>query len=77
MIVSFGELDFDHCERIVKKWVDASSSSEEQHNNKDKRSLQDLLFFLHVPRTGGRTYYNWCDLSLLPKTELKMISFDR
>ncbi|CAH8357903.1 unnamed protein product [Eruca vesicaria subsp. sativa] len=59
VLASFGELEFGHCERVVKRWADTSSSSEEQHpNNKDKRSLQDLLFFLHVPRTGGRTYFN-------------------
>ncbi|KAF3498168.1 hypothetical protein DY000_02052104 [Brassica cretica] len=61
VLVSSAELEFGHCERVVKRWADASSSSssEEQHsNNKDKRSLQDLLFFLHVPRTGGRTYFN-------------------
>lgn len=58
VIGSFAELDFGHCERLVKRWAD-SSSSREEHVNKDKRSLQDLLFFLHVPRTGGRTYFHW------------------
>ncbi|CAF2260907.1 BnaAnng15430D [Brassica napus] len=77
VIVSFGELDFDHCERIVKKWVDASSSSEEQHNNKDKRSLQDLLFFLHVPRTGGRTYYNCFLRKLYDNAEECPRSYDK
>jgi hypothetical protein len=58
VIGSFAELDFGHCETLVKKWAD-SSSSREEHVNKDKRSLKDLLFFLHVPRTGGRTYFHW------------------
>ncbi|KAF8116231.1 hypothetical protein N665_0020s0083 [Sinapis alba] len=57
VIVSFAELEFGHCERVVKRWADTSTSREE-HPNKDKRSLQDLLFFLHVPRTGGRTYFH-------------------
>ncbi|KAL0683862.1 hypothetical protein Bca4012_050710 [Brassica carinata] len=42
----------------LKRWADTSSSREEHPPNIDKRSLQDLLFFLHVPRTGGRTYFH-------------------
>ena len=59
VLVSFAELEFGHCERVVKEWADTSSSREEHPPNIDKRSLQDLLFFLHVPRTGGRTYFHW------------------
>ncbi|KAM1149085.1 hypothetical protein ACFX2I_029623 [Malus domestica] len=47
--------DFGHCERVVKKWA---SSSLEQEVKEDKHTLGDLLFFLHVPRTGGRTYFH-------------------
>ncbi|XP_048444906.1 protein-tyrosine sulfotransferase isoform X1 [Pyrus x bretschneideri] len=47
--------DFGHCERVVKKWA---SSSLEQEVKEDKHRLRDLLFFLHVPRTGGRTYFH-------------------
>ncbi|GAB2223227.1 hypothetical protein Droror1_Dr00017365 [Drosera rotundifolia] len=48
------EYDFQVCEVTVKKW--ASSSMDEV--KEDKHRLQDLLFFLHVPRTGGRSYYH-------------------
>ena len=48
--------DFEHCERTVKKWA---SSSLDLEVKEDKHKLQDLLFFLHVPRTGGRTYFHW------------------
>ncbi|KAJ0236001.1 Protein-tyrosine sulfotransferase [Hirschfeldia incana] len=81
VLVSFGEeLDFDHCERVVKRWADASSSSsrEERHpNNKDKRSLKDLLFFLHVPRTGGRTYFNCFLRKLYDNAEECPRSYDK
>lgn len=48
--------DFSHCEKIVKKWAFASL---EEEATKGKHTLRDLLFFLHVPRTGGRTYFHW------------------
>lgn len=48
--------DFGRCENVVKKWASASL---EQQVTEDKHTLQDLLFFLHVPRTGGRTYFHW------------------
>ncbi|KAL6839681.1 hypothetical protein ACP4OV_030620 [Aristida adscensionis] len=44
-----------HCERVVKGWVESSAGSEK---DRDKLSLKDLLFFLHIPRTGGRTYFH-------------------
>ncbi|CAN7036136.1 hypothetical protein IGI04_032647 [Brassica rapa subsp. trilocularis] len=79
VLTSFGELEFGHCERAVKKWADASSSSssEEQYTNKDKRSLQDLLFFLHVPRTGGRTYFNCFLRKLYDNAEECPRSYDK
>ncbi|KAK7312575.1 hypothetical protein VNO77_36527 [Canavalia gladiata] len=54
--VSFGENDFGHCERVVKSW--AYSSLDKEMGQEDKHTLKDLLFFLHVPRTGGRTYFH-------------------
>jgi hypothetical protein len=53
----FAEDDYGHCERVVKSW--ASSSLDREIRQKDKHTLKDLLFFLHVPRTGGRTYFHW------------------
>ncbi|KAI3957397.1 hypothetical protein MKW98_003118 [Papaver atlanticum] len=48
------EEDFVRCQNTVRKW--AASSNDEV--KEDKHTLQDLLFFLHVPRTGGRTYFH-------------------
>lgn len=48
--------DFEHCERVVQKWA---FSSLEEEVKEDKHTLRDLLFFLHIPRTGGRTYFHW------------------
>lgn len=54
---SFAENDFGNCERVVKTWTHSSLDREVIHE--DKHTLRDLLFFLHVPRTGGRTYFHW------------------
>ncbi|KAJ0020199.1 hypothetical protein Pint_32154 [Pistacia integerrima] len=59
--------DFGHCERVVKKWA---LSSLDQELKQDKHTLQDLLFFLHVPRTGGRTYFH-CLLKKLYSSSLE------
>lgn len=53
--------DFIHCEITVGKWAEASSDN---GINEDKLNLKDLLFFLHVPRTGGRTYFHWYAFSI-------------
>lgn len=54
---SFAENDYGRCESVVKSW--ARSSLDEEMTKDDKHTLRDLLFFLHVPRTGGRTYFHW------------------
>ncbi|CAH9072336.1 unnamed protein product [Cuscuta epithymum] len=46
---------FKQCETIVKKWA---SSSQEFEVFEDQKTLKDLLFFLHVPRTGGKNYFH-------------------
>uniref|UniRef100_A0A0D3GD20 Sulfotransferase n=1 Tax=Oryza barthii TaxID=65489 RepID=A0A0D3GD20_9ORYZ len=45
--------DGDHarCEGVVKGWAASVAGSEGKDG--DKLSLRDLLFFLHIPRTGG------------------------
>nr|XP_019709794.1 protein-tyrosine sulfotransferase isoform X3 [Elaeis guineensis] len=53
--VSSNGNDYFHCESIVRNWADSSSESGVRE---DKSTLKDLLFFLHVPRTGGRTYFH-------------------
>ncbi|GJN00875.1 hypothetical protein PR202_ga18097 [Eleusine coracana subsp. coracana] len=47
--------DYKRCEGVVKGWADSSAANE---NGEDKLNLKDLLFFLHIPRTGGRTYFH-------------------
>ncbi|XP_066370864.1 protein-tyrosine sulfotransferase-like isoform X3 [Miscanthus floridulus] len=44
---------YKHCEGVVRGWADSSAGREEDG---DRLSLKDLLFFLHIPRTGGRAY---------------------
>ncbi|KAL2488732.1 protein-tyrosine sulfotransferase-like [Forsythia ovata] len=46
---------YKQCEHTVKKWAFSSQDSEIRD---DKHVLRNLLFFLHVPRTGGRTYFH-------------------
>lgn len=47
--------DYGHCERAVKGWADSAAEGD---SDGDKLNLKDLLFFLHIPRTGGRTYFH-------------------
>ncbi|KAK6926785.1 hypothetical protein RJ641_008504, partial [Dillenia turbinata] len=65
---SINRTNFGHCEKIVKKW--ASSSSQDLKVSENKHNLRDLLFFLHVPRTGGRTYFH-CFLKKLYSRSLE------
>ncbi|XP_039116800.1 protein-tyrosine sulfotransferase [Dioscorea cayenensis subsp. rotundata] len=53
--------DFSQCETTVKNWVESSIFT---GSKDDKLSLKDLLFFLHIPRTGGRSYF-YCFLRKL------------
>ncbi|CAN6172605.1 unnamed protein product [Urochloa humidicola] len=46
---------YRHCEGVVRGWADSSTGRDKDG---DKLSLKDLLFFLHIPRTGGRTYFH-------------------
>ncbi|KAJ7947823.1 protein-tyrosine sulfotransferase [Quillaja saponaria] len=59
--------DFGYCDRVVRKWADYSF---DQEVREDKHTLRDLLFFLHVPRTGGRTYF-YCFLKKLYPSSLE------
>ncbi|KAE9593191.1 putative protein-tyrosine sulfotransferase [Lupinus albus] len=52
--ISFAKNDFENCKRVVKVWADSSLDKE---IGEDNHKLRDLLFFLHIPRTGGRTYF--------------------
>ncbi|XP_022847397.1 protein-tyrosine sulfotransferase-like isoform X2 [Olea europaea var. sylvestris] len=52
---SSAEDGYKQCEHTVRHWASSSLNSEVKE---DKHLLRDLLFFLHVPRTGGRTYFH-------------------
>ncbi|KAI3809536.1 hypothetical protein L1987_25513 [Smallanthus sonchifolius] len=58
--------DFEHCVTTVEQWASSSLHSD----SKDGHILKDLLFFLHVPRTGGRTYF-YCFLKKLYSSSLE------
>ncbi|KAL6510923.1 hypothetical protein OROGR_022047 [Orobanche gracilis] len=60
---SVTDVGYKQCEHAVNKWASSSSSTDSSVKG-DKQSLRDLLFFLHVPRTGGRTYFH-CFLKYL------------
>uniref|UniRef100_A0A5B7B1F6 Uncharacterized protein n=1 Tax=Davidia involucrata TaxID=16924 RepID=A0A5B7B1F6_DAVIN len=61
------EHDFEHCRSTVKKWA---ASSLDLEVKEDKHVLRELLFFLHIPRTGGRTYFH-CFLKKLYASSLE------
>ncbi|XP_024983323.1 protein-tyrosine sulfotransferase-like isoform X2 [Cynara cardunculus var. scolymus] len=63
---SSSAIDFEHCKSSVKQWASSSLHSD----TKDGHILKDLLFFLHVPRTGGRTYFH-CFLKKLYSSALE------
>lgn len=64
----FARNEFERCESVVTSW--ARSSLDEEMTKEDKHTLRDLLFFLHVPRTGGRTYFH-CFLKKLYPSNLE------
>ncbi|XP_056166146.1 protein-tyrosine sulfotransferase [Syzygium oleosum] len=66
--------DFGHCENVVKKWASSAPSLEVKE---DKHTLRDLLFFLHVPRTGGRTYFHCFLRKLYPSALECPRSYDK
>jgi hypothetical protein len=50
------------CEAAVHSWAIKETEivdREVQLKSADGLQLRDLLFFLHIPRTGGRTYHQW------------------
>nr|KAJ0221839.1 hypothetical protein LSAT_V11C200083730 [Lactuca sativa] len=63
---SSSSYDFEHCKILVKEWASSSLHSD----TKDGHILKDLLFFLHVPRNGGRTYFH-CFLKKLYSSALE------
>ncbi|GLU02498.1 hypothetical protein SLE2022_197470 [Rubroshorea leprosula] len=66
--------DFGHCEIAVKKWA---ASSLDHQVKQDKHTLKDLLFFLHVPRTGGRAYFHCFLRKLYSKSQECPHSYDK
>ncbi|XP_022969657.1 protein-tyrosine sulfotransferase-like [Cucurbita maxima] len=68
------EKNFEQCERAVKNWA---LSSLQQGINEDQHTLKDLLFFLHVPRTGGRSYHHCFLNKLYPTSQECPRSYDK
>ncbi|XP_047318852.1 protein-tyrosine sulfotransferase-like isoform X2 [Impatiens glandulifera] len=65
---------YENCRSTVKKWAAASADFEEKEN---KHILHDLLFFLHIPRTGGRTYFHCFLRNLYPTSAKCPLSYDK
>ncbi|KAI0513562.1 hypothetical protein KFK09_009587 [Dendrobium nobile] len=74
VLASKGEDDFSYCESMVRKWAKSSAGN---RNKADKLTLKDFLFFLHVPRTGGRTYYSCFLKKLYANTDECPRSYDK
>ncbi|XP_068663444.1 protein-tyrosine sulfotransferase-like [Aristolochia californica] len=49
------QIGFKYCENTVTNWANTALADGPRG---DKLTLRDLLFFLHIPRTGGRTYFH-------------------
>ncbi|XP_047323139.1 protein-tyrosine sulfotransferase-like isoform X2 [Impatiens glandulifera] len=70
-----GQDDYKYCQRTVKKWAISSAVDLEVKENEHK--LHDLLFFLHIPRTGGRTYFHCFLRKLYPTSSECPRSYDK
>ncbi|KAK9124248.1 hypothetical protein Sjap_013850 [Stephania japonica] len=59
-VVAIDNYDYAKCETAVAEWAVAAVAafSIDETVKGDKHALHDLLFFLHIPRTGGRTYFH-------------------
>uniref|UniRef100_A0A7N0TWU0 Sulfotransferase n=2 Tax=Kalanchoe fedtschenkoi TaxID=63787 RepID=A0A7N0TWU0_KALFE len=66
--------DYEKCERTVMEWKFAALDVDVKE---DKHKLQELLFFLHVPRTGGRTYFHCFLKKLYPNALECPRSYDK
>lgn len=71
---AFTDKSFDQCESMVDSWKSSSLLSDVKE---DKHVLKHLLFFLHVPRTGGRTYYHCFLKNLYPSSSVCPRSYDK
>uniref|UniRef100_A0A0D9WM55 Sulfotransferase n=1 Tax=Leersia perrieri TaxID=77586 RepID=A0A0D9WM55_9ORYZ len=69
--------DYAHCEGVVKGWAGSVADEEEDNDGGDTLSLRDLLFFLHIPRTGGRTYFHCFLKKLYTNAEECPRSYDK
>ncbi|KAH8945289.1 hypothetical protein BDL97_12G034100 [Sphagnum fallax] len=68
------------CEAAVHSWAIKETEivdREVQLKSADGLQLRDLLFFLHIPRTGGRTYHQCFLKQLFLSEERCRISYDK
>jgi hypothetical protein len=50
------------CEAAVFEWSNKEKITRLKELNSvppKETKLEELLFFLHIPRTGGRAYHQW------------------
>ncbi|GLJ53129.1 hypothetical protein SUGI_1132210 [Cryptomeria japonica] len=71
------DYSYRNCEGIVKSWADKSLLELEGRTEQENLELKDLLFFLHVPRTGGRNYFNCFLRNLVPRDQECPRSYDK
>lgn len=65
------------CESAVKQWAAEQLEEEAQLGSSDTKQLTELLYFLHVPRTGGRTFYQCLLRNLYPNEQRCHRSYDK
>lgn len=61
----------------LESWADQALHELAKIPKKDMRKLKELLFFIHVPRTGGRTYHHCLLRHLYPQEQQCDRSYDQ
>ncbi|KAH7330992.1 hypothetical protein KP509_20G011700 [Ceratopteris richardii] len=72
-----GEYTSEECSAIVKRWEGHAISQLSELSEDRHTELKELLYFLHVPRTGGRTFHQCLLRNLYPREQLCNHSYDK
>lgn len=63
LLVGYGALGYDKhrekCNAMVEAWSEQALHELSELPEDHQLHLKELLYFLHVPRTGGRTFHQW------------------
>lgn len=67
----------EKCSVVVETWAEQAVREISQLAEDHHTQLKELLYFLHVPRTGGRTYHQCLLRHLYPKEQHCDRSYDK